>query len=786
MKLPEISSIKKRAIAVTAIVFIGFLFVVARMVWWQIINGAELAKRAKEIQTSSTVERAGRGTIFDRNGKVLAESASVKTLVCNPRDVKESGDLNTCVSLISPIIGMSDTQLRSYLTEASQYRIIKKRLTAEESNAIEELINPKYSEENTAEAKAENERKREIKSALFGIYFENDSKRYYPYNVASHALGFTGFDNNGIQGLELIFDDYLSGINGTVKQNRNASGTTIDEQQAEYLTAAEKGCNVVLTIDEDIQHFLEKHLEEGVKKYKLKEGAAGIVMNPKTGEILAIATKPDFDCNNPYDLTQFLEYAVEFRPDYPEDHQTPEPGDEDGEEEDDEPTEEPTERPTEDPDNLSDTFVSQARSKMWRDKAVQDSYEPGSTFKIITAAAALEENIVDEDTTFFCPGFKQVEDRKIDCANTRGHGAQTFFEGVKNSCNPVFMEVGMKMGAATFMRYYEAFGFRRPTGIELGGESSGLFYDKMNLVDLATSSFGQGFQVTPLQMVTAVSAVVNGGERMKPYLVKEITNSTGVVKSNNPEVVNRVISERNSERMRTVLEQVVADPAATGKNAYVKGYRIGGKTGTSEKLPRGSDKRVASFVGFAPANDPQLVCLVMLDEPQVNNKFGGTIAAPLVGDVLADSLEYMGVSKQYTENEKEDVYIEVPELRGTAKESATKQLTDLGLRYQIKGSGSKVVDQLPAPEDRLETDSLVILYTEDRDENDMVIVPDLSGHSIRDAKFALNLRGLNFEIGGAGHSEAYNAFAVAQSIEEGTRVLPGTVIGVEFRQQTND
>lgn len=779
MALPKLNGVRRRTAAIIAFIFIGFGAVIARMAWWQIVKGDEMSKRAKEIQTSATLERANRGTIYDRNGKVLAESASVKTLVCNPRDIKASGDLNTCVSLLSPIIGMSDSQLRSYLTEQSQYKIIKKRLSAEESNAIEELINPAYSDAGGPEAQAENERKREIKTALSGIYFENDSKRYYPYNVASHVLGFTGYDNNGIQGVELIFDDYLSGVNGTVTQNRNASGTTMEEQQEEYLTAAESGCSVVLTIDENIQHFLENHLEQAVQKYELKEGAAGIVMNPKTGEILAIATKPDFDCNNPYDLTQFLEYAVDFEPDYPEEESDHDHGDGD-------PDATPSPRPTEDPDNLSDTFVSQARSKMWRDKAVQDSYEPGSTFKIITAAAALEENIVNEETNFYCPGFKQVEDRKIECANTNGHGAQTFFEGVKNSCNPVFMEVGMAMGADTFMRYYEAFGFRSKTGIELGGESSGLFYDKMNIVDLATSSFGQGFQVTPLQMVTAVSAVVNGGQRMRPYIVKEITNTGGVLKSYNPQIVNRVISERNSERMRNILEQVVADPNATGKNAYVKGYRIGGKTGTSEKLPRGSNKRIASFVGFAPANDPELVCLIMLDEPQVANKYGGTIAAPLVGEVLADSLEYMGVSKQYTENEAEDVYVEVPELRGTSKDSAAQELEGIGLRYIIKGSGSTVVDQLPSPDERLETDSLIILYTQDRDENDMAEVPNLSGYSVNDAKYILNMRGLNFEISGAGHSEAYNAYAVAQTMEQGTRVQPGTVIGVEFRQQTND
>ncbi|MCH5212765.1 MAG: PASTA domain-containing protein [Oscillospiraceae bacterium] len=770
------NDVKRRAFLIVLFVFLGFSAVILRLVWWQIIKGAELAKTAKEMQTSDTVERANRGTIYDRNGKVLAKSASVKTLVCNPKDIKENGDLNTCVQVISPIIGMSDTKLRSYLTENSQYKIIKKRLSAEESNAIEELINPKLEKGSDKATKAENEKKQKLKAALTGIYFENDSKRYYPYNVASHVLGFTGYDNNGIQGIEKGFDDYLSGLNGSVSQNRNASGTTIEEQQNEYLTASEKGCDVVLTIDENIQHFLEKHLEEAVTKNELKEGAAGIIMNPKTGEILAIATKPDFDCNNPYDLTQFLEYAVEFEADYPE--ETPLPGEE--------PEGAPTERPTEDPDNYSDEFVSQARSKMWRDKAVSDSYEPGSTFKIITAAAALEEHVVDENSNFYCPGYKQVETWKIECANTSGHGAQNFIDGVKNSCNPVFMEVGLSMGATVFKRYFEAFGLTTRTGIELGGESSGLFYDTMNEVDLATSSFGQGFQITPMQLITAVSAVVNGGERMKPYIVKEITNGEGVVKSYNPTVVNRVISEETSEKMRSILEQVVADPNATGKNAYVKGYRIGGKTGTSEKYPRGTNKRIASFVGFAPANDPELICLVMFDEPQVANKYGGTIAAPVVGEILSESLNYMGVSKQYTEEETQDVYIEVPELRGMTKDTAQATLTNANLKYMIKGSGNTIVDQLPSPSERLETDSVVILYTMDRDENDMVEVPDLTGVSVNDAKYILNLKGLNFKISGAGHSEAYNAYAVAQDMESGIKVVPGTVIGVEFRQATND
>lgn len=771
MALPSLNDIKKRSKIIIICIFIGFGLVILRMAWWQIIKGNEIAETAKRQQTSATVEQANRGKIYDRNGKVLAESASVKTLVCNPQDIENNGDLNTCVQVISSIIGMSETQLREYMTEDSQYRIIKKRLSAEESDAIEALINPEYSTENTDEAKAENKEKSEMKQKLSGIYFENDSKRYYPYNVASHVLGFTGYDNNGIQGIELTLNDYLTGTNGSVDQNRNAGGTTLEEQQAEYLNAAKDGCDVTLTIDETLQHILEKHLEEAVLKNELKEGAAGIIMNPKTGEILAMASKPDFDCNNPYDLTQFMQYAIDFVPDY-------------GDEESDD--EEATPRPTEDPDNLSDEYVSQARSKMWRDKAVADTYEPGSTFKIITAAAALEENVVNENSTFYCPGFKIVADRKIGCSNESGHGAQTFVEGVKNSCNPVFMEIALAMGADTFMEYYKSFGLTEKTGIELGGESSGIYYQTMNEVDLATSAFGQGIQVSPLQLITAVSAVINGGERKKPMIVKEITNDSGVVKSYEPETVNRVISEETSERMRTILEQVVADPNGTGKNAYVKGYRIGGKTGTSEKLPRGTTARIASFVGFAPANDPELVCLVMFDEPQVENKYGGTIAAPVCGEIISESLDYLGVSKQYTENETPDVYVEVPEFRGSTKEAAREAALDSGLDYMFKGDGDTVVDQLPKPDELMQEDSIVILYTEERDESDTVTVPDLSGTSVSDAKDILNGRGLNFEVSGAGHSEASSAFAVSQTIEAGTKVAPGTVVGVEFRQQTID
>ena len=575
-----------------------------------------------------------------------------------------------------------------------------------------------------------------------------------------------------MQGIELTFDDELMGRNGSIETNQSAKGTTLKDQQNEYLNSSQNGDDVVLTIDETIQHFLEKHLEEAVTENKLKEGAAGIIMNPKTGEILAMATKPDFDVNNPYDIDQFEKYAIDLGYDTSDDTS-------------DDP--DATPKPTEDPNNLSDEAIAKIRNKMWRNKVISDTYEPGSTFKIITAAAALEEHVVDLNSTFYCPGFKIVADRKIGCANKSGHGAQTFVEGVRNSCNPVFMELGERLGYEKFMEYFTAFGLTEKTNVELVGEASSIYYhNKMSEVDIATSSFGQGFQITPIQLVTAVSAVINGGERMKPQIVKEIRNSNGILKTYEPEVISRVISEETSQQMREILESVVSLPTSTGKNAYVKGCRIGGKTGTSEKGNRDEEKRIASFIGFAPANDPEIVCLIMLDEPQVDNKYGGTIAAPLAGEVIEDVLNYLGVEKQYTENEEPDVKQEIPDVRTMDLTEAKKAVVDKKLNVQVRGDGDTVVDQLPKPGTMLNEDSTVILYTEEIDKTHTVTVPNLKGMSVDNAKYTLEMSGLNFEIVGAGHSEVSSAYAVNQSIAAGEEVTPATVIGVEFRQVTSD
>ena len=650
------------------------------------------------------------------------------------------------------------------ITKESRYQVIKKRISAEETAEVEKIINPGDDPDDAAKALAD---------AFSGIYFEDDSKRYYPFDVAAHVLGFTGYDNNGLQGIERVFDEQLSGRIGRVLTNQTATGTTLESQQQEYVEAAEKGNDVVLTIDETIQHFLEKRLEEAVLEHELKEGAAGIIMNPKTGEILAMATKPDFDANNPYDIDTFNKYAIDFTYE--------------GETDSDSDDEDATPKPTEDPDNMSEKKIAAMRNKMWRNKAVSDTYEPGSTFKIITAAAALEEHLVDMNTKFYCPGFRIVEDRQISCASEEGHGPQTFEQGVMNSCNPVFMDVGLQLGYDKFMEYFTAFGLAEKTGIELGGESTSIYYKtRMNNVDLATSAFGQGFQVTPVQLITAISAVINGGERMRPQIVKEIRNNEGVVKSYQPEVVSRVISEETSAKMRDVLEKVVSDPEATGKNAYVKGCRIGGKTGTSEKQPRGSDKRIASFVGFAPANDPELVCLIMLDEPQVANKFGGTIAAPLAGEIIEDTLNYLGIEKQYAEGDTPEVKMEVPDVRDLSVSKAKEAIADAGLYYNVKGDGAKIVGQLPKPGVMMGEESIIILYTEEDYEDITVTVPELKGMSVESVRYALAVRDLNLEIMGAGHSESRFAYSVSQSIKPGEKVSAGSVVGVEFRQAAQD
>lgn len=789
-------NIKKRAGVLFAIFFGCLALLVIRLGYWQIIRSGDMAKAVADQQNRKVTVTAPRGTIYDRNGKALAESASVSTLICNPQEVQKSGDDSVIAEELSLILGMDYEKIHTLLNKTNRYQVIKKRLSLEETAQVKELMDP--------------DNNKEIAEAFSGISFEEDSKRYYSYNIAPHVIGFTGYDNNGLQGIELTFDEELSGKAGGILNIQSASGTTSTEIDYETYESATKGADIVLTIDETIQHFLEKHLETAVTEHELKEGAAGIIMNPKTGEILAMATKGDFNLNSPYDTIQFEETAVDFefesevlgRTVTAKENKLLAAGeaslikvggenakvDEETEENDDGLTETAVGYLTsEQIEKLYEERNAALRNKMWRNKAISDAYEPGSTFKIITAAAALEEGVVDLDTPFVCNGSKKIDVYDIRCHNSNGHGPQTFFEGVLHSCNPVFIETGLKLGSEKFMEYFNAFGLTAKTGIELVGESGSIYYKdkKLGETDLATSAFGQGFNITPIQLITAVSAVVNGGHLMKPQIVKEIRNDTGIIKSYQPEIVNKVISEETSKTMRDILEQVVSSPEGTGRNAYIKGYRIGGKTGTSEKGDRDKNKRIASFIGFGPSENPEIVCLVILDEPQVANKFGGTIAAPLAGEIIEDTLEYLGVEKVYAEGESAST-VEVPDVRNVTVEDAREYLKNSDFTVKVSGDGLNVVDQLPKPGVMLSNGSVIILYTEEDYTVGTVTVPNVSGLTLSEAKAVIKNKNLNFEAAGAGQNTAQGAYAVKQSIEPGQEVAPGTVIGVEFRQKASD
>ncbi|MGN1098406.1 MAG: penicillin-binding transpeptidase domain-containing protein, partial [Clostridia bacterium] len=612
---------------------------------------------------------------------------------------------------------------------------------------------------------------------LIGIEFTGDTKRYYPNgNLACHLLGFTGKDGQGLEGLENILDDELSGTAGRVRSAKSAGNGEMPFKYETY-EAAKDGNNVILTIDKSIQQFLENHLQTAYEENKLGNGAAGIIMNPKTGEILAMAVCPSYDLSD-YGvikdeslLAQVDKLVETSAAEYEEAQARIAAG--------------KAKKGDEDVKALTrDEAYSRIVLKMRRNKAVVDSYEPGSTFKTITASAALEENVVSLDDTFVCTGVKVVEDRKIHCWKLVGHGTETFVDGIKNSCNPVFMEVGARLGAKNFYKYFQAFGLTEKTGFLIPGESEGTHHSLSGLgpVELATCSFGQSFTVTPLQMVRAVSAVVNGGYLMEPHIVKSYTDSEGnIIENVDPVVVRRVISQQTSDTMRGVLEKVVSEGGGSG--AYVKGYRIGGKTGTSEKLPRESGLTVASFVGFAPADDPEIVCLIILDEPMNGLNMGGQIAAPTAGAVIEDTLKYLGYEPQYTEEESAEASVIVPDVTGQEIDKAKTEISDLGFKASVKGSGETVTKQIPRSGTKLHSGSVVILYTEEMSEGEAAVeVPSVRAKTYSQAKEILENAGLEISAdAGVPPDELDSSYlAISQSPAAKSYVAKGTKVYVNF------
>ena len=702
----------------------------------QIADAEIYQQRALAQQMRTTTIRANRGKIYDRNGKELARSGTVWTVYLSPADIT-SEELPLIADGLSEILGV-DRQLilDRGANRKSYYQIVKQRIEKEEADKVLAFIS---------------------EHKIKGVNLEEDTKRYYPYgDFAAQLLGFVGSENQGAYGLEAYYDSVLSGTPGRVVSVKNAKGTDLNFRYQEMYEAKD-GNSLVLTIDEVIQHYLEKHLETAVVEHGIKNRAAGIVMDVTNGEILAMATVPDFDPNQPLALGD---------PVAQDELEKLEPGTE-----------------------AYKNFLGQAQFDQWRNKAISDPYEPGSVYKVITLSAGLETKSVSLGSGFFCPGYHIVSGVRIGCwKHAPGHGSQDLTDAMKNSCNPAFMMIGSRIGGENTYEFFERFGLSSPTGIDLPGEADNksLIQSKANLtkpggVELASTSFGQSFKVTPIQMITAIAAAVNGGTLYQPYVVKQVLDPDGnVISTTQPTAKRQVISQETSKLVAQLMEAVVKE--GSGRNANVPGYRIGGKTGTSQKLDvenkTGVSENILSFVGIAPADDPKIAVLVLLDTPAVSS-YGSVIAAPVVGAVMSEVLPYIGIEPKYTQEELEKMDIEVPSLIGQLPHDAQSTLTQLGLKTRIVGKGGKVLRQIPAGHQMIPRGGTVILYTDDESMESRVVVPDVIGMTGQRANQTILNAGLNIRLNGVDIGLA-GATAVRQSPEAGTEVEPGTIITVDF------
>ncbi len=722
-------NVKKRAPFITLVSMLVFMALMLRLGYWQFIKGAELKSSAIQQQTLDSVVSSKRGMITDRNGKVLAQSISVQTVTATPAEVKKSGEVNDIAATLAEILDKDIDDIKKIITRDSSYEVVARKI----SNQTAEKIR---------------------KASLKGIYLVEDSKRTYPYgSLASHVIGFVGTDNQGLDGIEMVYDKYLKGVPGRMISAKSASGTEMPFEYEKYINP-ENGANLVLTIDEVIQHFVEEELKQAVADYDVRNGAACIIMNAKTGEILAMATYPDYDLNAPFTLPEEIE--KELKDSYLA-----------------------TEGSEEDSEDYRKLY-NERLTKLWRNKAVVDSYEPGSTFKPFTAAMALEEDLVSTNEHFSCNGGLQVANYYIRCWKDGGHGQLSFAEGFENSCNPVFMNLGARVGPAKFIQYYKKFGFSETTGFDLPGEATGTFHSLENFhdVEIATSAFGQTFIVTPLQLITAYTAITNGGTMVRPHIAKALVDDEGnVIKKFETQTIRQAISEETANSIRDILEGVVEN--GTSKNAYIRGYRLAGKTGTSEKIPRGNGKYVASFVGFAPANDPEIIGLVMLDEPMGSSHMGGAIAAPTFKKIFDEVLRYMDIEPQYSDEELLVQDKTVPNVTGLSVNELAKAFNGTGLKYNIIGSGEKVVSQVPVGGATLPDGSTVAIYTE-KEEAPLVTVPNVKGMTSSQANLALTNAGLNMKIAGANDTDQGSAVVSTQSPEAGAQIKRGSAVSVEF------
>ncbi len=704
-----------------------------------IINGEKYQNDASEQQLYDSLVTAPRGDIYDRNMQTLATSSPAWTVYITPngiRSIKKAEDAEKVKKKIaeglSEILEMDYDTVYDYTGKKSYYVIVKKKIEKTAADKVRQFI-------------LDN---KDLELSQY-IGLDSTTKRYYPNgNLASVVLGFVGSDDQGLSGLESYYDNELTGTAGRVVAAKNAAGTNMPFSY-EKVENAVKGGSLVLTLDNYVQYTADKYLEAAIEENQIAERGAAVVMNVNTGAILAMSVKGDFDPNAPFTLSAADQKKVDET---------------EGDEE-------------------KKKVQSELLNRQWRNKAVSDTYEPGSVFKAVTAAIALEENLVNKNSSFFCNGHATVAGQSYHCHKTTGHGSQNLMQAIANSCNPAFITIGQLVGVNTFSKYFKAFGFTEKTGIDLPGEASSTYHkeEKMGPVELASSSFGQTFNVTPMQLICAISATVNGGYLVQPHMVEKILDENNKVKKTVASSTKRqVISESTSATMRELLNFVSENGA---KNSLVAGYNIGAKTGTSQKVSKilqTGDKRlyIGSCATVAPIEKPEIAVFVMLDEPKGEKYYGGAISAPVNSKIMADILPYLGFEPSYTEEQLQKLAITVPDTLGNAIADAKGKITNQKLEYKVVGNGEKVVRQLPAAGSKVISGGVVILYTEDGAEVTKATVPNFKGLSATEVNAAAARAGVNVEF--SGNTSTGGLKAYKQSVEAGKEVDAGTVITVYF------
>lgn len=721
----------KRILIMAVVIIFLMTTTVARVFYLTIVRGEELSEKAETQQLKDTEITAMRGTIYDSNGNVLAQSASVWNVFIDPLNIKDK-QRDLIVDEFANLFGYDADEKKEFYdrtTHQNHYELVEKKV----ENNIKEKLSKFVS-----------------KNELGGcIGTEQTTKRYYPYGtLASSVIGFTGADDQGLSGIEAYYDEQLTGTNGRIITAKDAKSNNIANDY-EISIAATDGDSIVLTINQTIQYYLEKGLRETMNEYQAK-GAYGVVMNCNTGAVLAMSSLPDYDCNEPYKLTYSKDKKAIKK--------------------------------------LSDKTAKQeaesaAVQNQWRNFTVSDTYVPGSVFKTFVASAALEENVVNLNTTYNCTGSIQVDKYKMKCHYHPGHGTQTLTQGLENSCNPFFITIGQKLGVHNYFKYFDAFGFTQKTNIDLPGEASPQYYkeDQYGIVELSSASFGQTNSLTPIQVCTGLCAIANGGKLLQPYLVSSIADANGkTVKKTQTKEIRQVISADTSEKVRKMMKSVVDN--GTGKNGYVAGYSVGGKTGTSTKLGESKngegDKYIVSFGAIAPSDDPEIAMLIIVDEPN-QDLGGGALCAPIAAQVTQEAMNVLGIEPKYNDSEMKDLSKQTPNVVGKSLDEAKKTLEENNLNFVVVGDDSTITRQCPSGADTIPNGGTVYLYTDDS-EKQTVNVPNFSGLTVNEAKDLASSSNLNIQIAGNSMSSG-TVVAYRQSEETQAKVEKGTVVTVTFK-----